>query len=338
MKRLALLIPLASLLFGSSLIGETNTAELTSGYNSPARIDVKGSWDLFFTASCLYWQAREDGLSPGDDYPFSTTLAESVYNMPFEFKPGFKVGIGSNLDHDNWISHFEYTRLHVEDHGHFHSNNTVYPYWVLYNTVDRDPIYNAEASWKLHYDMMDLKIARPLYEGTKLTILPFGGIRGGWINQSYSVGYEFESTLPYYYTTARTNSWVVGPRIGIEADCLLGAGFRLFGDTSFSLLYQRQKTAIRVPNYYYGTALYNETEGNSQLTPNFDLTAGFGWGRYFDKDNWHVDFSAAYDFHYYFEQNRMKRVFDEISNSPSVVGKAKDLILQGLTVTLRFDF
>jgi hypothetical protein len=340
MKKTVLFAAAFSLFFGTAFVGEVNTAELKSEYNSPSRIDVKGSWDVFLTASYLYWQAREDGLSPGDYYSTTNTY-EPVYQLPFDFTSGFKVGIGTNLNHDNWIMHFEYTRLHVKNSAHYHAENqgadvyTIYPYWNDSYASRFDPIHDAQVEWKLQYDMMDLKVARPSYEGSCLTVLPFWGLRGGWIMQQYDVDYEFLPTVAYK-TIARTNSWLAGPRLGVEADYLLGSGFRFFGDTSIALLYQRLKTAARVPNYTHGTALYNETENTAQVTPNFDLITGFGWGYYLDHKKYYVDLSAAYDFHYFFEQNRMKRILD--LGSDYVAGKGKDLVLQGLTITARFDF
>ena len=87
--------------------------EILAAYNAPARFDVKGTWDLFTTLSFLYWQPREDGLSLAlSSYAEPQENPGKLFNMHFDYKPGFKIGVGSNFTHDNWNLFFEYTRLH----------------------------------------------------------------------------------------------------------------------------------------------------------------------------------------------------------------------------------
>jgi hypothetical protein len=358
MKQKTLLSVFVSLFLGCSLIGETTTDELTSGYNSPGRIDVKGSWDVFITGSYIYWQPREEGLELGCLVnALNPSTETSPYQMAFDYKSGFKVGLGTNLDHDNWVAYLDYTRLHMKDHrsANLSSATTTYRIRPFWNCDDN--LYEgnyASASWKLRYDILELILARPFYSGTCLTLNGIAGLKGGWINQKYRINYtdsydiEEYGTYYTYTTTSRTNSWVIGPQAGCDMNCLLGAGFRFFGDFSASLLYQRLKTTLYAPNGQYyvlrdGEATYlNEQDFYSQITPNVNVSSGFGWGTYFDKNNWHFDLSASYDFNYYWSQNHMKRTFDEVNwdNDFGVLppGKVKDLILHGLTITARLDF
>jgi hypothetical protein len=125
----------------------------------------------------------------------------------------------------------------------------------------------------------------------------------------------------------------------------LGAGFRIFGDADASLLYQHSKTKVLVP-YHGGTPVTFVNSGNcsNQITPNFDVDMGLGWGSYFDKKNWHFDLSASYEFQYYWNQNFMKYLYDTTKDADLMhgegtqKGKIKDLVLHGLTITAKFDF
>jgi hypothetical protein len=348
MKKTVLFAAVLSLFFGSALVAETNTDELTSGYNSPARIDVKGSWDIFLTGSYLYWQAREEGLELGRLFSIHhPEEALSTYKMEFDYKSGFKVSLGSNFDHDNWTSQLEYTHLHTKNHRNVGAVNSaeyvIFPFWNVWDGFD--PATSATASWALRYDMLDLTLNRPFYSGSCFVLDGFGGLRGGWINQKYNFGCQFfyDQNLydidTVYYGPVKTNSWVIGPIGGLNMKYLLGCGFRLFGNASASLLYQRLKTTLKLPISYslreYQTT--NERETYNQITPNLNFATGLGWGTYFDKNNWYFDLSASYEFQYYWRQNRMKKLVDLIYTLGNS-GTAKDLVLHGLTITGRFDF
>lgn len=360
MKRLYLFFTAAALLFQTTTYGDeqliaannttsslkntqTSSENLSCLYNSSGRIDVKGSWDLFITGSYIYWQPREAGLELAYLWQFTTPSNEwTVYNMDFDYKSGFKVGLGGSFCSDNWVAYLDYTRLHTTDHRSISSPDTAI-LQSLWNTLSWAG--SVSSTWKLRYDMLDLKLSRPFYEGSCLTADSFLGMKGGWIKQQYqSKEFYYELGHPEYSTTASSKSWLVGPQIGVNMNYLLGAGFRFFGDSDVALLFQNAKTTIRVPVVYTGLDLLNEKSSYNQLTPNFDLDAGLGWGTYFDNNNWHFDLSAAYEFQYYWKQNFMKELFDQTNPlfsgpvSSSRKGKTKDLVLHGLTITGRFDF
>ena len=129
---------------------KTNSCLLTT---HQLNIEVRGSWDVYATGSFLYWQAREDnlelgiasngnpGLVGGPFLPvnftapvtaFTTTA--TVVNSDFSWGPGFKFGLGVNLDYDNWDAYAEYTWFHKR-------SNTSYP------VVDCDCELPASTDW-----------------------------------------------------------------------------------------------------------------------------------------------------------------------------------------------
>src|SRR5271157_2856702 len=92
-----------------------------AAYNAASRIEVQNSWDIFATASFLYWYADQEGMdlaystgltTASDPTTVTNPLKGSYDIMPFDFKPGFKVGLGMNFDFDNWVAFVEYTWLH----------------------------------------------------------------------------------------------------------------------------------------------------------------------------------------------------------------------------------
>ena len=137
-----------------------------------------------------------------------------------------------------------------------------------------------------------------------------------------------------YTTSAKANSWAVGPRIALGTNWLLGSGFRIYGDTAASLVYQHIKADYS--DYQDDTIDHYVTYRNGQITPNFDLGAGFGWGTYFADNGWHFDMILGYEFQYFWNQNWMRWLKD--NEALFIDGDAGDLMFQGLTVGIRFDF
>ena len=87
-----------------------------AAYNAPAAVQIAGKCcnDSFFaTASWIYWYASEDGLdlattmafdSGGGTYsPIDTKSGSKTVFQEFDYKSGFKVGLGSRCGGDDWV-------------------------------------------------------------------------------------------------------------------------------------------------------------------------------------------------------------------------------------------
>jgi hypothetical protein len=329
--------------------------QMEKKYNHPARIDVKGSWDYYISGSYIYWQPREDGLElaretvrpdPEDPEVENSTLV----HMDFDYHSGFKVGTGGNFERDDWSLDFEYIRLYTTDHrskilssdpeslgSHF-----LIPFW---ENKANPVFFHAKAKWKLHFNILDGVLARSYYVGTNLSFKPFVGLRGGWIDQRYNVDYKFYQSPDYlnYYTRGKSQSWLLGARMGVDTNWHLGEGFRLFGNTAGCLFYQRFKTNLNFesetvegipPEIITITSTIKEKEG--YFNPNFEIALGLAWGSYFDSDKWHVDLAASYEFHIFWYQNMMRKMVDyqNYQEDPT----PGDLVLHGLTISLKLDF
>jgi hypothetical protein len=335
--------------------------QMKKGYNHPARIDVKGSWDFYVSGSYIYWHPKENGLEiarevniPILDLPTETLTNHTFVHMDFDYHSGFKVGTGGNFERDNWCLDFEYTRLYITDHRSKTltrtSESLATHYFVPFWNVEKpSKVYYARGRWKLHFNVLDGVLGRSYYVGTKLSFKPYVGLRAGWINQKYRVNYTYTEEFPtdvytdsYLRTHCKSQSWLLGPRIGLDTNWHLGEGFRLFGNTAASLFYQRFKTDVEMVNkdlYNLIDELRKIKEKEGYFNPNFEIALGLGWGSYFCNDNWHIDLLAAYEFHIFWDQNMMRKIgdyssLDDINSDPT----PGDLILHGLTVSLTFDF
>jgi len=310
--------------------------QMMGAFSAPARFDVKGSLDLFITASYLYWQPIQESMSLAyDQYPAPTTTRGKVYDMDFDFKSGFKVGMGINLSYDNWNLYLEYLRLHST-----HKEGINLPTNATLNCLWRDdtgPLScnSISSSWEFDTDLLDFYMTRPYYLGTKLTLKPFAGLRGGWIDQKLNVRAIDTSDYPNR-TWIDSDSWLVGPRGGVDCFWHLGEGFRVFTNIAASLFYQHFKTTLKYYTINTNTLDYYQREKIGRVVPNIDLALGLAWGTYFADNDWHIDLSAGYEFHHFWNQNTLRPVYEAIVNG--IIVSPGDLMLQGLTVTARLDF
>lgn len=336
----------------------TAQAPSIAAYNASSRNDVNDSWDVYFTADFIYWQARADGLDYGvttENPPTLALFAEppvngKVLNTDFDYHPGVKLGIGGLSEYDDWDLYIEWT--HLVSHNNTSSTipdegGLIYP---SLNYPDQPMASRDRAfmSWRCIYNTIDLELGRSYYLGKYWSVRPFGGIRGSWIRQSYNAQYNdmivqiFQSELTEIGTgriSSKYNTWGLGPRLGWRTDWLLGWGFKMFQNISFCLQWVKpsETKTEHIPLFPNRPLLScTNKKGSGVLRPNMDLDLGLGWGCYFDNYNWHVDLSLAYEFNYWWDHN-----FDLFFSDDFALGHTAqrgDLYLHGVTFRVRFDF
>jgi hypothetical protein len=327
-----------------------STPVLNAAYNYPARTQTRCPWDINFDVSFIYWQPIQEnmelGFSNSTTDPFSSPVAQGyvgkVVNLDFDFKPGFKIGMGGYFDHDGWDMHFEYTWFHNSQHtkatptaeGQFYpafgkpATNAPVTYPEKYNS--------ASETWRLNMDIAELDLGRWYYVGTELTFRPSFGLRAAWIGQKLDVEYTgtVSSTVK-----EKTSSWAIGAQAGLNTNWMITSGFRLFGNAEADLLFTKY-TNLSFKNTYTNTALAGLISKQRQVyavKPHLDLELGMGWGTYIDCNNWYLDFALGYGFQVFFNQNMFRHFTDDaaVANSNMPNG---NLYIQGLTFTAKLDF
>lgn len=320
---------------------EVKKIQLSCAYNAPARIEVRGCWDVYASASFTYWQPIQDNMELG---VVTTTNADGstdgiVENFNANFKPGFKVALGMNFDHDSWDTQVQYTWFRGTTSKSRNLDPTVpaevlLPLWTV--PASSEQFFAGSEKWKVHMDLLDWELGRSYYVGKKLTFRPFFAVRGAWIRQNLDVNYTAPVFTNLVSEDKVSRSWAVGPRAGLYTDWMFCDGFRLFGNGAGDILFTRYTTLRSVETV--GIVPATVTQRNlDTVRPHLDLELGLGWGSYFDCNNWHIDLSAGYNFQVFFDQNMFRHFDDDIAtvNSTSPNG---NLYLQGLTITARVDF
>lgn len=355
MKRQVLL--LATLLFGNALLyayedsyclpkstflskpASANEPRVEA-YTAPARIDVRRSCGFYFWGSYLYWQPKQEGMEVGFFQTINAmafTSNNSLLNLDWPYKSGFKAGAGLHTSLDNWDMAAEYTWFHTI-HKHTFKQNPIFTKWFdLDSTVGDNEFSSLEANWKLHLDMGDVELTRDCFMGTNFTLRPHLGGRILWIEQRYTQSGPNLSAGTNLSMITSSRSWGVGPRAGVEANFIFGGrNLRFFGNADIALLYNhfhanyQSDTISGVPG---GATTFVSVNRTSRVMPNADLGAGFALGFYAGHHNFHIDFAASYDFQVFWNQNMMAEL--AFNNNEPGIG---NLYIQGLTGTLRIDF
>ncbi|NGX56543.1 MAG: hypothetical protein K1060chlam5_00786 [Candidatus Anoxychlamydiales bacterium] len=317
---------------------------MQSAYSHPARVNVCGSWDMFASASFLYWEPREDGLELGTDR--HAVLANTDYarflDMSFDFKAAFKVLLGYNFEYDNWQTVVRYTRMNMNTSTSATKADAfdLVPAWFI-DAGSSPNISKITNKWDLDFNIFDWELGRPFYNGKELTMNLFYGLKTGWIDQNL-VSTMIYSSSPVK-TTAKSDSWLFGPRLGLNSNFIFCDTFRIFGDFAASLFYQKfSDVKINEELVTDASSLVINTKTTfKNINYATELAIGLGWGTYFDNNNWYFDISAAYELQSYFNQNRMRSLkegIDFVTGATTDWSKPADLVMHGLTLTARFDF
>lgn len=312
---------------------ELRQCQMASAYNAPARIDVRGSWDIYCTGAYTYWQPYEEnlGLCAEIRPPSSSVVKQSIADVDFQYKSGLQAGLGFFFNTDNWDLFGKYT-WHSGDHcahGRVPAGGKLLPLWgsPSFQSVD---LSSARGLWHLELNVGELQLGRSYYVGTKLTFHPFIAVRSDWIHQSYTATYFGQTPEAGLTCTSAAHSWGIGPEAGIETKWLLGWGFRIEGSASFDTLYTRYRLHTHELNKL-------QREHRTYLRPHSDLELGLGWGDYFCNHNYHFDLLASYGFQTFWNQNMFQThvLADAAGKEPLPNG---DLFMHGLTGQIRFDF
>lgn len=346
-----------------------------SAYNAPYSIDLQCQWDLFLSGSFLWLEAKEENLNLGTiitqqggaAFTVPAGIDRRVVEFEFEYKPGFQVGVGLNFDLDNWQLYAEYTYLHQNINtsidpltsqtikGGVTTRQQIAPDWFplqpsLYAFSE------GSGTWELDLDLAELQLARDYYVGQYLTFRSYGAIEALWIRQRLDVNFSGpqnaaspKNTITTT-STLKTKSWGVGPKIGVDLKWLSCTSFRLFANTSGSLIFTKY-TTISQSGSTVLTHASNPSESftfsdqtgfrNSPcfIRPIAEITLGFGWGSYICTDKWYFDLEAGYTTLVFWNQNMfVVNTFDTtFQHYPSEV-RGGDLSLNGLVLKARIDF
>ncbi len=308
-----------------------------------ADINLFGEW--------LYYKISEAGLV----YTTNQNVPSNVFTMPTIIRPivmqpgydsGFRVGFDAEINSDNWKLIAAWTRFH---HTNFFSQslqtlpadnlaednlstNFYYPVGGISRSI-------ATASWKFHYDILDVLLGRDCYLGKKLFIQPYAGFRGALVIQEVNASYYNPPPTGNFFSTGTQTFRGAGLKFGADLHWMFARRLGLYTDISSSLLWATYKTHI--------TNSYSLNTGPALLTPmNVDslqsileMGVGLELDTYFACDRYHLTLRAGWEESLWLEHNHLFQAFlfaDGASNRPYTNGGA--LSLSGAVAGIKLGF
>ncbi len=301
---------------------------------------------FYTSATFLYFYASERGLSyaltNSTKTQFAPNIGASLVNMDFEYKPGVRLGFGYVTNHDDWDIYSEYTRFYqtTSSSKKAPQNGSLFTFWL--KNQNQGFAESASAKWNLDMDILDIELGRSgAVQG--VVFRPFFGLRSMWLDQKYNVSY-FDvipaSTQGVYSeeinSKNKSSSWALGPRFGVDTQWIFGKGIYLLGDIAGSLIYTSYKVSHRESNTFGNMPSFILKNSPENLRANLELALGLGWGTSIYQNRYHMDLSAGYEFHYFWNQNEMTTL-GKVAGF-SFGGGGMDLSLHGLSLKVRFEF
>lgn len=213
---------------------------------------VKNGWDVYGIAAFTYWTAHEDGLAysyiQDTSNVIATTIAFTEVGIPsFDWRPGFKVGVGADSCFDGWDVFLDYTwfrsnsntsSLNVDPNA---TTNVVDGYWLVNAPAIRSLIDDISASlmlsppntntfsfyesssakWGVQLNVFDLELGRNFFISRRLTLRPYVGLKGMWGRQRFNVEFtDFLESLGLFEGSSsmsnKIKNWGIGIRPGID--------------------------------------------------------------------------------------------------------------------------
>lgn len=306
----------------------------------------------YVEADFLYWKVAEEGVayaaSGFSEARHPIEKKGKVHTLDFEGSPGFRVGLGLNLAHDGWDVMLRYTWMytHASDQTSAPTlNYTLQPVWLSGpGIIFQQGLVHAYGRWNIHFNVVDFEWGRNFYISRFLTLRPFFGLKGHWMDQNYIVRYtgfanqsdDDESNIPVMETIrSDIDTWGIGVRLGLNTSWYFVKNWSVFGDVAFSSCWSHFdvsrkdvldeiSTGSRIP-------IIHSDLDNYAIMPVLELATGVRWEMWFAEDSMHALIQAGWEEQVWWGANR------HIAAFMNDQGKG-NLMTQGLTLRFRFDF
>jgi hypothetical protein len=299
----------------------------------PKDVGLSCPTDFYVFGEFLLMQAQEGGLEytvKGGSSNLHNIEGQGSNHHNWNWNPGFRVGIGGYACHDHWNLDMRWTYFRVKDTAT--SKTSLSPLFLDVSGGSADDF--GYQKWKAKFNTLDLRFGKPYYISRNVIWHPYIGIRGAWIDQDIYMC--FVRSNHEHHIEASNDFSGLGILAGLQSEWILGAGWKMIGTASGSLLLGRfdlSQDSSTEPSRYY-----NVHHEFYQTAPNFELGLAFQWGTYLNCKNSYLSIQVGYEFQYWLHQNHLIK-FTKGVNYSGVRNVSPDyLSLSGFHFCIAFDF
>lgn len=206
----------------------------------------------------------------------------------------------------------------------------------------------AGSTWFLHFDMIDLDLLFPLFDGPLYEIHPYIGVKGGWIRQQQEIIYTNFSDTSFgvpntidAILTQNNRFWGVGPKAGCAGSTHLTDRLRLMGGIGGALLMGQLhspffgRALVSLPSL--GTTIPSVVDaeiGTWRLIPTLQLFVGVDWR--FVWSRCQALLGVGYEVQYFWNTWRLQSSLSQLQIGTTV--GFSSLMFQGVTTRFGIHF
>lgn len=325
-----------------------NIEECNNGLPNISARHCPNSRDFNIFANLIIWTAKEAGADIWAEVIISdgVTSSNDILQVDFGWDPGFRVGVGYGMKHDQWDTQAFYTWFNTRGKDVISSGlGTVFSTFLGNFYVNNPngaglsgPAYqSASIDWTIHFNMFDWELGRKYWVSKALSLRPFLGIKGGWIKQSIHSKWQNPELSGAAFFNVGTenlenNFWGMGPGAGLNTQWGVFNGqtqFYLFGDFFIALMYGHWSFSDLFQNDISQQVSVNlqDINGGASTLRTF---MGFGCDVNFCRNRYRFSTKLGYEMQFWLDQLQ----FYSFTGGRLV----NVLTLQGGTFELCFDF
>jgi hypothetical protein len=317
-----------------------------------AKEEVSTPKNIQIITDFLYWTISESGSDVWSEVITSHGNASSddLRAVDFGWDPGFRVGVDYKTNHDSWDTELTYTWFYTKGQDHVNSSpGTVHSSYTGGFLIDNTtgvgisgPSYqSAKIAWKVHFGMFDWDLGRRYQVTKSVSLRPFLGLKGGWIDQTIESTWfnpdlsSFPAALPFSvgYENLKNDFWGIGPVFGLDSKwCLYSKSqnfLNLLGDLSGAVMYGHWK----FKDVYQNDIAQKIHVGSSPINGGATMIRffmGLGWDIHFSQNRYQLSSKIGYE---------MQCWLDQLQYYSFTGGRlSNELTLQGGTLEFTFAF
>ncbi|MCB1107938.1 MAG: hypothetical protein KDK76_07580 [Chlamydiia bacterium] len=282
----------------------------------------------------LYWYTSEVV-----DWAFTlksagATVKTSYKTFDFDWAPGFRLGGGYNMAHDQWDTRARYTWFQAKAKAT--TGGPVTPAFLGARLGGLEPFASGKGALHLFYHMFDWDLGRAFDVSQTLSLRPAVGFKGGWITQDLNTSWEKPDHLGVYVSAKenlKQNFSCGGPKGGIAGQWSLfkrdHMTFALIGTLEVGYLWGHWSIKDKYVDTLNVTAriLTDDRNFGSLVLYNF---LGLGWDLNFNQCRNHFALKFGYEIENWLNQCQF---FTDTSGSQN-----NSLSFQGINLRVALDF
>jgi len=294
----------------------------------PRTVDISVDALYWYTSESVDWAFTLEGNQ--------SSFQTSYKTFTFDWAPGFRVGLGYNMQYDRWDTQASYTWF--QSRASDHTSGSVTSAFFAARLSLLEPFSTGRASLNIHYNIFDWDLGRGFLVSKYLFLRPSIGLKGGWIKQkihsAWTIPNFLGSTFLFLASEKLKQSFQgVGPKGGVTGKWCFGnikkQSFSFIGMFEAGYLWGHWSIRDKYIDDLL-TVIYVNTSSRNYGSVVLHGFMGFGWDCNFDHDRSHIGLQLVFEIQDWFNQFQ---IFSDASGSQN-----NNLILQGLNFGLIYDF